>query len=99
MTYLIKAISLSCQKCDNWQVQLLVDEKPEPFELKTVLHPHAIYMATGVVTDGPEAWIDKILVLERVNISKEKKSIKDWHVGDSLQDAFPQLSEDYTRYI
>ena len=99
MTYNIKAISPSCDKCDNWNVQLLVDEKPEPFEIMTVLHPHSVYMATGVVTDGPEAWIDKILVLERSNLSKEKKSIKDWQVGDSLQDAFPHLSEYNTRFF
>ena len=80
-------------------MQLLVDGKPEPFEIMTLLHPHAIYMATGVVTDGPEAWIEKILVLERSNISKEKKSIKDWQVGDILQDAFPQLAEYNTRII
>ncbi len=95
MTYTITVISLSCSKCDNWEVQLSVDEKPEPFEIMTVLHPHATYMASGVVTDGPEAWIDKLLVLERS--SKSKKSIKDWQIGDSLEDAFPQPSEYSTR--
>ena len=87
MTYTILEISLFCKKCENWQVSLHVEKEPNPFTIMTILHPHATYMATGVVTRGPKDWKGRILVLKG---EKTNNPINNWGVNDTLIDAFPQ---------
>lgn len=82
MRYVIKGISHSD---DSWIVNLLVKDEHAPCEIAALLHPHASFMATGVVTDGPEKWIERILVLTCIN---GKKTINDWKVGEELIDSF-----------